>query len=264
MIYYVLAFIISWAIWSPLVAASQGWLDRPVPVYLHALGFMGPMLAAISTAAMTEGSAGLRRLLRGVLRYRVGARWYLVVLFLPPLLFFLSAVIARLLGQDWPDARQYGRLDDMFPGLGLFTSWVCHLLVVGFGEEVGWRGYALPRLQKRRNALAATLILSIIWGVWHLPTFVLDLGLGTGIGFAFIFGCIGFGMTVLYTWLYNSSAGSILLVSLWSTCNTLIFGSGVASGSIIVIMNALILVLAMIIARRTGAEYLSHLDKQID
>ena len=264
MIYFVLAYIISWAIWAPLVASSQGWLDRPVSPYLHALGFMGPMLAAIGTTAITEGAAGLRRLLRGVLRYRVGVRWYLFVFLVPPLLFFSSAGIARLLGQDWPDVRQYGRLDDLFPGFGLCASWVCHLLVVGFGEEVGWRGYALPRLQKGRNALVATLILSIIWGVWHLPTFVVASGLVAGIGFAVVFGLIGFGMTVLYTWLYNSTAGSILLVSLWSTSNTLVFGSGVASGSIMVIMNALMFVLALIIARRTGPEHLSHLDKQVE
>jgi len=222
------------------------------------------LLAAISTTAITEKAAGLRRLLGGVLRYRVGVRWHLFVFLVPPLLFVLSTGIARLLGQDWPDVRQYGRLDDLFPGFGLFASWVCHLLVVGFGEEVGWRGYALPRLQKGRSALVATLILSIIWGVWHLPTFVVDSGLVAGIDFAVVFGFIGFPMTILYTWLYNSTAGSILLVSLWSTSHTLAYGSGAASGSIVVIMTALITVLALIIARRTGPEHLSHIGKQVE
>jgi len=261
--YSLLAYVISWFIWAPLVASAQGWYEGPVSPYLYALGFMGPAVAAVLVVGITEGSAGIRRLMSQVLRHRVGVRWYLFVLLVPPLLFGLSAAVARLFGAPWPEWRLYGRMDDLLPGFGLCASWLSHLLIVGMGEEVGWRGYALPQLQAGRSALKATALLSVVWGLWHVPTFLFDQELAPGLGMAVGFLFTTFPVAVLYTWLYNSTGGSVLLVSLWSTGTTLAIGSPAAVGSIPMIMVALMTILAMIATNVAGAENLSRTGKRI-
>jgi len=256
--YFLLAYVISWFVWAPLVASAQGWYEGPVSPYLYALGFMGPMVAAVVVTGIHEGAAGLRRLLSHVLRYRIGIRWYLFALFASPILFGLSAAIAHLLGDPWPDWHLYGRMDDVFPGLGLVASWLGHLFIVCMGEEVGWRGYALPRLQRGRSALKATAILSVVWALWHVPTFLFDQDLAQGLGMAVGFLFATFPVAVLYTWLYNSSGGSVLLVSLWSSSMTLAIASPAAAGNIPLIMVTLMTILAMVVANVAGAENLSR------
>lgn len=260
--YFFLAYLISWSIWAPLVASGQGWLDIAVSPFLYALGFMGPMAAAMLAAGMHEGKGAIARLLCGIGRCHIGVRWYIFVLLAPPLLFVLSAAIARLAGNAWPDWTLYGRLEDLFPGLRLVPSLLCHLVIVGLGEEVGWRGYALPRLQSRRSALSATAILSLFWGLWHVPTFLFDQGLAQGLGMAVGFLFATFPVAVVYTWLFNSTSGSILLVGLWSTSMTMAIGSRAAVGAIRAIMGALITAVAMAVANIVGPEHLSCTDKR--
>jgi membrane protease YdiL (CAAX protease family) len=144
--YFFLAYAISWLIWLPLVLAGQGWVERDVPPFLQALGFMGPMLAAIIVTGTARGLPGIKQLLSGLFRFRVSWRWYAFVLLAPPLLISGAAVINYLVLSEWPNWQGYGRIEDLFPGLGLLGTAVLHFLVVGVGEEVGWRGFALPRL----------------------------------------------------------------------------------------------------------------------
>lgn len=224
---------------------------------------MGPTVAAVVVTGFHEGTAGVKRLPSQVLRYRVSILWYLFVLLAPPLLFVLSAAIARLFGAPWPDWRLYGRMDDLFPGWGLYASWLGHLLVVCMGEEVGWRGYALPRLQGGRSALQGTAILSAVWALWHVPTFLFDQDSAQGLGVAAGFLFATFPVAVLYTWLYNSTGGSVLVVSLWSSSMTLAIGSPAAVGSIPLIMVAIMTILAMVVANVAGAEHLSCSGRRI-
>jgi len=128
---------------------------------------------------------------------------------------------------------------------------------------VGWRGYALPRLQRGRIALEATVILSVMWGLWHVPTFLFDQDLAQGLGMAIGFLFTTFPVAVLYTWLYNSTGGSVLLVSLWSTSMTLAIGSPATVGSIPLIIVALMTILAMVVAKVAGAENPSRSGRRI-
>ena len=261
--YFLLAYVISWIVWAPLVGSAQGWYEGPVSPYLYALGFVGPMVAAGVVTGIHESAAGLRRLLGQVLRYRIGILWYLFALPAPPILFGLSAAIAHLLGDPWPDWHLYGRMDDLFPGWGLCASWLGHLFIVCMGEEVGWRGYALPLLQRGRSALKATAILSVVWALRHVPTFFFDQELAQGLGMAVGFLFATFPVAVLYTWLYNSTGGSVLLVSLWSSSMTLAIGSPAAAGSIPLIMVALMTILAMVVANVAGPDNLSRSGRRI-
>lgn len=127
----------------------------------------GPSIAAIGAAALIDGRSGVVRLLRMVLVWRVGLRWYLVALFGPLALFALAAWVNVLLGAtavgspilDW---SEFGSLL-LLQVFGVFA---------GAWEELGWRGYALPRMMRRFSPLVASLVLGILWAVWHLPLFL--------------------------------------------------------------------------------------------
>ena len=110
----------------------------------------------------------------------------------------------------------------MIPILGthiltLIGIFVYQLLIV-WGEEIGWRGYALPRLQKKLHPLLASLVLGILWGIWHLPYFLIEGSVHQKMGLPFfILATIGY--TLLYTWIYNGTKGSVLLICLLHAAN---------------------------------------------
>ena len=254
---FTLAYLISWLLWLSLVTVGQGWATGTAWPYLHALGFSGPALAAIIVTAVQVGSMGVKHLLAGVFKFRFDFRYYLFVLIIPPLFFTIAAGIAVLLGEPWPDLKLYGRLDDLFPGFGLLPTILAHFLIIGLGEEIGWRGYALPRLQDQRPAWQASIILGVIWGLWHLPTFIFSGGILEGLGTTFGFVIVTIPVAVIYTWLYNSTGGSILIVALWSTATTLAIASQAASPVISGVMGAMFVILALVLVRLGGPERLS-------
>ena len=147
--FFVLAYALTIPL-IPLVSLSPLW------------GFpalFGPALAAVVVAAVGDGRAGLKDLIGRVVRWRVGAGWYVVVLGLPAGLALAAAGLHLALGTD--SSIEFGGLSVL--------SFVVFVLIIG--EELGWRGYALPRLLAGRSALSASLILGALWGAWHLPTF---------------------------------------------------------------------------------------------
>jgi len=148
--FFVLAYLLTWWIY-PLLKFSP---------LLGIFGLFGPALAAIIMAAVTEGKAGVKALLSRVVRWRVGVRWYVIALGLPTVLSLATAGLYYLLGAS------------QFLQVGALTIFDLVLFVLVVGEELGWRGYALPRLLEKRSAVTASLILGVLWGLWHLPTFL--------------------------------------------------------------------------------------------
>jgi CAAX protease family protein len=260
--YFVLAYAITWIIVSPLVASALGLLHLSIPPQIHYLGAYGPLLAALIVTGVTGGADGLRELGARMIKWRVGIIWWAIALFSPALLFLLSAVILRLTGASWPDFSQFGLSDD-FPTFGLVANWILWTLTLGIGEETGWRGFALPRLQKNRSALTATLILTVFWALWHVPAFFyrpqyMSMGVGGAIGFFFslVMGAI------FLTWLYNSTRGSILMVVLWHGAFNTATTSPIAQGNIATAMSILIIVWALLIVILAGPACLSRAGKQ--
>jgi len=152
------------------------------------------------TAAVAEGKPGVKDLLGRILRWRVGVRWYAIAVGLPVVLTLAAAGAHLLLGA--PPALRLGRLSVLEP--------VIFVLVVG--EELSWRGYALPRLLARRSALAASLILGLLWGVWHLPTFLVPGAPQYGLPLpAFVLLTMAY--SVLFTWIYIHTKGSVLIAT---------------------------------------------------
>jgi uncharacterized protein len=190
--FFMLAYALTWAL-IPLVSVS---LVFPV------LGLFGPALAAIIVTAITEGRAGVKALLGRVVQWRVGWPWYAVAALLPVVLTLAAGGLHRLLGGALPDQ----------PSDPLVLIAILALLVAG--EEIGWRGFALPRLQARFGALGASLILAGLWAAWHLANATIP-GLER-YWYAFpAFALFVVAQTVLFTWIANHTRGSVLLAWLF-------------------------------------------------
>ncbi len=216
--FFVLAFAISWTPTLPLALSRNmgvGVLPYEVPdalglvLYLVA-SFIGPSLAAVIVLALNEGRPGVMRLLKRCVQWRVPPRWYLVVLSANLLIWLLS--YSALVGPALLTAavRHWPLLFTTFLPYVAF-----YILMPSIAEEPGWRGFALPRLQQRYGPLAASLILGLLHGLWHVPALMTinfgPLPLANYVPFMLI----AMLTTVLYTWVYNNTDGSVLMAMLF-------------------------------------------------
>ena len=203
--FFALAYALSW--W-PSILYALDLLPQPI------VGF-GPFLAAVLMLAITVGKTGIVGLLRRMVRWRVGLRWYAVALLLPVAITLAAAALNVLLGAQAPSAAELGGWT------GLFSTFAIVLLVPGLGgawEEPGWRGYALPRLQARRSALFASLILWVGVAVWHLPLMVVG-----EIHWSEPVFLLGF--VIVFNWVFNNANGSVLIIMLMHAMNNTVSGS---------------------------------------
>ncbi len=250
--YFVLAFVAAWGVWGILgVAPTQGWIDIQVdPDWVIGIGAFGPAVAAFIVTGIIGGGSAIRELVGRLFRRRVGVRWVLIALFGPAALFALAAAFLRISGGVWPDISQ----NMAYPGLGWAGVWLLFLLFA-MGEEPGWRGFALPRLQEHRSALSATLILWVFWVLWHLPVFwffpgMMEMIEEIGIVGAIIWSLGILTMAILLTWLYNSSRGSILMVALvHGGLNTATMGGGDQIALLVSVFALVVAVIVLIVFR---------------
>jgi len=159
--YYVLACLITWSFQIPLALSAQGLIDWSPPPSLHFFGALGPILAAVIVTGMTQGTAGLRDLVQRMARWRVGAKWLLIATFSPAVGFLIAALALSAMRGDWSVFSQFGVIAEL-PGLSWLSAWIVWTLTFGIGEETGWRGFALPRLQRGRDARSATVIRRLV------------------------------------------------------------------------------------------------------
>lgn len=211
--YFVLAFTITWLILSPGVASTLGLLDWQFEgTVLTIVSGIGPLLAALIVTGATEGRTGVRKAFQSMFNRQVQARWWATAVLLLAGLFAVASALGRLTGGAAPDPKAGVYLNG-----GNLVVVVLLLLVGSFGEEPGWRGFALLRLQKERSPLKATLILTLVWWLWHLPTYwTLPFAMGAvqQYGFVAAFGIqfvVLFILSILCTWVYNGSGGAVLM-----------------------------------------------------
>jgi membrane protease YdiL (CAAX protease family) len=195
--FFVLAYVLAWWIWI-LYAFNITFLG---PIFA-----LGPFLAAIIVSMLTRGTAGLKALLSRMVRWRVGLSWYAATLLLPVAVYAVAVSLNILLGARASTAVQFGSWYLIFP---LFAYSLLFPLSGAFGEELGWRGYALPRVQARFWALSAALIIGVIQTAWHLPLFMSDPSTSP---LPLIVGYVGLG--ILATWVFNNTRGSVLMTML--------------------------------------------------
>lgn len=259
--YFVLAYAISWAILIPLIASAQGYTDVPVPFALHYLNDYGPLLAALITAGLANGTDGLRELFQRIVKWRVGLGWALVAAFSPLAVYGIAVGIVVIgVGDPPPDLSRLGTIA-FIPYLG-WAAWVFWILTAGIGEESGWRGYALPKLQSNMSALSATLIVTLFWVGWHLPRF-LYYGAYMELGFSILpLAAHGFlALAIVLTFIYNSTRGSILMAALFHGGYNFWAASGGAGGLTTATIDALFIIWAVAIVVVFGPANLARKEK---
>lgn len=244
--FFVLAYGLSWGWLIPIglaggpVTAGTGW-----PTHFPAL--LGPALAAFVVAAWWGGRRGVADLLRRMVLVRVPIRWWLFAV--SPLLVLLAVlVIDTVVGQPLPAYADFAVFSGLPAGWGVLGVAAAILLVNGFGEETGWRGYALPALQRRYSPLVATVILAVLWAAWHAPMFIVVStfrSFNVPILAGWIIGL--FCGAIVLTWLYNRSGGSVLLVAVWHTTYNIISGTNAATGLLAATSTTLVIALALIL-----------------
>ena len=205
--FYILAFAISWLGWLPMVAGSRGIapFDHPLFQVLLLLPAIGPALAAIIVTTARDGKAGINLLLKPLLQWQVGTVWFVTIVMAPALLLVAGKIATQVLGLAATAESQGNNI------VGMAIATLVMSLFSNTWEEVGWRGFALPRLQKDYNALVATLVVGILWGLWHLPLFFWTGNPMSNYPFlAWFIGMVA--VSFVYTWLYNSVKGSLLIV----------------------------------------------------
>jgi uncharacterized protein len=258
--FFVLTYAVTWLVWAPLVIFGDR-IPGPLAFVLLVLGSNVPSVLGVLFVALLRGRSGVRTLFGRLVRARIGLRWYLAVVALA--VPALCAVwVSTLLGGPIPvvvttiPAVVVLFLFSIFPGSSV-------------GEELGWRGFALPRLQARHSALAASLIVGAAWGIYHFPLFL--LGSPTrplALFLPFAIGCVI--MSIFYTWMYNGTGGSLLIVVLLHATTNLPLsvvyaplGEGVVP--VFWLLDAILAITAAVLIARTGAATLSRLrEKQTE
>jgi CAAX protease family protein len=203
--FFVLAYALSWWGWIlNAIYPSDMW---PTPIFPF-----GPALAAVIVTAVMGGKAAVKKLLSRLTQWRVQPMWYAIALLFPVVLTVIAVCLNVWLGAAAPSAIQLGRWYTIFPAFPIV------LLFDGpLGEELGWRGYALPRLLHGPSALAASLFLGVMGAGWHLPLYVTNPS-----QLAYI--PLVISAYVVFTWLFNHTRGSVLVAMLYHTSQNAIGG----------------------------------------
>jgi membrane protease YdiL (CAAX protease family) len=192
-IFFLLAFVIGWLAFIPI------FLYHASPTPGAFIFLFSPALAALITAVLTKGITGVKEVLGRYLLWKFHIKWYLLALLLLPAIFLAAGVIS---------------FGNSLPSIWIGSSWYFliasfgFLMIINSGEEIGWRGFALPRLQSViKNPLVASIVLGVIWGLWHLPLY-LDPKQSSFPMFLFMLFIIG--ISIIYTVLFNNTRGSLL------------------------------------------------------
>lgn len=202
-LFFFLAFLFPWVIWGTSIAESRGLLAFHIP---QSLAFwIGLNLATYLTAAVTGGWPAVKDLLVRLIRWRVRPVWYLAALTITGLLSLAAIAVNLALG----GTHQVGVL---ISAQNLLPSLLFQIFFFWLTEETAWRGFALPRLQAKFNALNSSLILGALWGLWHLPLVFIPGSFQSTLPFGgFLAATLA--MTIITTWVFNHTRGSVLVAA---------------------------------------------------
>jgi len=208
--FFLLTYFVSWTIWAMAVNISGGIVATPsglavISKLLILLGTFAPALVALALTAQADGRVGVLRLLRQIIIFPAGVRWYA---------FAIGYMVAIKVGV----ALTYRVATGAWPALGQLP-WYIMAIAIAFstpvqaGEEIGWRGYALPRLAKDLGFAQASIVLGVLWSCWHLPFFFIPGSDNYGQPFpAFLLAVTA--LSVAMAWLYLRTNCSLFLIML--------------------------------------------------
>ncbi|PDZ94119.1 CPBP family intramembrane metalloprotease domain-containing protein [Bacillus cereus] len=215
--FFVMAYVFSWVVLIPFILSQWGIFpkSKAFDIFFTANAFVGPMLATYIMIRTLEGKESWKKVRKSTLSIKVGLNWYLFALVVIPATMFLGMVI---LNGGIPTFNEFTSK--------FFITYIISFVVIFFlggplPEEIGWRGFALPRLQSKFGPLKATLLLSVLWAFWHLPHFLTaaqrggpDSDLSTLYIHLPIFILMCFPISIILTWVYNCNRGNLFIVML--------------------------------------------------
>jgi membrane protease YdiL (CAAX protease family) len=261
--FFLLAFGLSWIFMITDALGSRAILPFRLPIpLLIVMGYM-PTLAAVIVTWQIKGRDGVRALLKKLLIARVRLGWYVFAIFGIAVMAVIAVMLYNTFGNG-PVVPILSKNAPPFSGpLQMILTIVVMYIIVGLvnGEELAWRGFALPRLQTKYNALISSLILGVIWTLFHLPLFFTATGSSQAeISFvSFLISTVS--ITVLYTWMYNNTRGSVLLAYLFHAAAntwTQVFSIDHANQTVNWILTAVMVLVAVVVVLAAGAENLSR------
>lgn len=260
-VFFILTFILTWSMWLPAALTQLGGGTSILgPDGVGQFGRWAPGIVAIILTGIAAGKQGVGALFRPLKIWRVHLGWYLFALLFQPALFLISKWIdVSLLGRTYEIISPLASVTIEAPFIFIAVGVIISAIPGAFMEELGWRGFALPRLQNKNTALVAGIILGLIWGGWHIPS-MLYFGETNGltIGLA-VLNTIP--LAILFTWLFNNTQGSLLLVTLFHA--SLQYSNnflGTIPGGTADIITWLV---AMIVLISTGVNHLSRSNERI-
>jgi membrane protease YdiL (CAAX protease family) len=208
--FFSLTYAVTWICWT-----AAGTVSRASPSgapalaalagALFLLGTFSPGLLALALTDLTDGRAATRALLGRIFRWRVDVRWYVFAVGYIPAIKLSVALVHRVVTGAWPRFGQTAWY--VMAGAIVFSTWV------QAGEEIGWRGYALPRLADRLGLATGSVLLGIVWASWHLPLFFIPAADTLGQSFPLYLLQVT-ALSVAMGWLYWRTGGSLLVVML--------------------------------------------------
>lgn len=259
----ILMFLLTW----PIDLANSGVLPFQVPYMVALLVGWGFVFASLIMTGLTLGKDGVVALLKRFLIWRVGWKWFLATFLLYPAILFSAVLLNAVFTQttiDFSTVFAY----KIFGPTAKLPLFILPLFIVNAiinGEEIGWRGYVLPRVQTKYNALISSLIVGLIWGFWHLPKF---LAPGNTSPFAW-FMVKTMADAILYTWLYNNTKGSLIMLTLFhassNTAGAFLPIANTVSGNnltALIIEIVLIILVAIVVIVTQGPAQLSRAESK--
>ena len=208
--FFALAYALTWVVWIPAGLADRGTITMGMPTFpLYVLGGFGPLAAAVILSARHGGPGAVRALFAQLHPRRVPGRWFLIPVLLVPLgLVPVGGFLAA--GGELPGGQAL---------LNIGFTFLAQLVIVatiggGLDEEMGWRGYALPRMLRTTHPVTASIVIGLLWAPWHLPLWLDPTGTHAAYPF-WVFLVDTVARSVLIGWLYCASGGS-LLIAIWA------------------------------------------------
>jgi uncharacterized protein len=206
-IFAITSFFVLTIFWSWLLGFIAIYTKPYAPNFsmmLSIISGFGPSIAALVTVGFFGGRKGLNDWLKNALNWRVGWHWYVLAFFMPPLVMLLAQSIHWTLGGTIPTSPAVGHIPLTIANFGLV------FLIGGpLGEEFGWRSYAVTALGSKIGWRSASLIIGVIWGLWHLPWFFTAGTAQFQMSLAMFMLNILAG-SVLFSWLFLRSKGSVI------------------------------------------------------
>jgi len=220
--FFILSFFLAWVPWLVV-----GIVNPTLLTAFALIGAWAPTVSAILLSGILDGKTGIRELLKRVLRWRVGILWYVIVILGVAFIGIAAIALHMLLGGAFPQPTLPAGLpaDQWYWFLPII--YLSNIFLGGpIAEELGWRGFALPKLQARIGALYASLFIGVVWGLWHLPFFFFPEGASVVGNLPLVFYLpLITAWSVLFAWIFNNTNGSVLMMILFHAAINTTMGS---------------------------------------